>query len=61
MMPEHDANNMRETIVIGLGETGFSVARHLSKKDIAFSMMDTRLDPPELSMFKSNLFGKECY
>ena len=60
-LPKNDANNMRETIVIGLGETGFSVARHLSKQNIAFTMMDTRLDPPELSMFKNTYPDTDVY
>ena len=51
-LQKHDASNMRETIVIGLGETGLSVAQYLSKQDIAFSMCDTRANPPQLSTFK---------
>jgi len=34
-----------KTVVIGLGETGLSVARYLFQQDIDFSMIDTRTKP----------------
>ena len=43
-----------KTLVIGLGETGNSVARFLMKQDIEFKMLDTRLSPPMLEEFQKN-------
>ncbi len=40
-----------KTMVIGLGETGLSVARYLFQQDIAFKMIDTRTKPPQLEAF----------
>ncbi len=51
-LQKQDVGNMRETVVIGLGETGLSVAKHLSEQGIAFLMCDTRANPPQLSTFK---------
>lgn len=51
-LQNNEIDNVGETIVIGLGETGFSVARYLTKQNIAFSMFDTRTHPPLLSAFK---------
>jgi len=58
---KQDASNMRETVVIGLGETGISVAKHLSKQGIAFSMCDTRSNPPQLSAFKQRFPNAEIH
>lgn len=40
------------TIVIGLGMTGLSAARYLSRKNVRFMVMDTRQTPPNLESFK---------
>ena len=42
----------QQTVVIGLGETGLSVAQHLSQQGIDFKMLDTRFNPPQLETFK---------
>ncbi|PWQ95776.1 UDP-N-acetylmuramoyl-L-alanine--D-glutamate ligase [Leucothrix pacifica] len=34
------------TLIVGLGKTGLSVARHLSTQGVAFAVMDTREVPP---------------
>ena len=34
------------TLIVGLGKTGLSVARHLSAQGVAFAVMDTRSTPP---------------
>ena len=52
-LQKQDASNVCETVVIGLGETGLSVAKHLSKQNIMFTMLDTRSNPPQLSSFKN--------
>lgn len=51
-LQKYDVDIVGKTVVIGLGETGLSVAQHLSKQNIAFSMFDTRSSPPQLSVFK---------
>ncbi len=42
----------QQTVVIGLGETGISVANYLSKQGIDFKVFDTRSNPPQLTIFK---------
>ena len=39
--------------VVGIGATGFSVARHLSQLGQHFVMLDTRQEPPLLELFNS--------
>ena len=34
------------TLIVGLGKTGLSVARHLSAQGVKFAVMDTRVTPP---------------
>lgn len=41
----------KQTYVIGLGETGMSCARFLTKIGRSFSMLDTRENPPNLDRF----------
>ena len=47
-----DPNN--QTVIIGLGETGVSVARYLRAKGLPFLIVDTRISPPKLENFKQN-------
>ena len=56
-----DTGNACETIVIGLGETGLSVAEFLSQNNIAFTMLDTRENPPQLPLFKQRFPDAEIY
>ncbi len=35
-----------ETLVVGLGQTGLSVARHLQARGVAFAVVDSRTNPP---------------
>ena len=44
--------NAHERIVVGLGKTGLSVARHLHRRGIPFAMADTRDQPPGLAAFR---------
>jgi len=39
------ANNWK-TLVVGLGQTGLSVARHLQARGVAFAVVDSRSNPP---------------
>jgi len=40
-------------LIIGLGRTGMSVARHLRAQGISFAVTDSRLAPPELESLKA--------
>lgn len=57
----NDTGNACETVVIGLGETGLSVAEYLSQNSIAFTMLDTRENPPQLASFKQRFPDAEVY
>lgn len=35
-----------DTLVVGLGQTGLSVARHLQARGVAFAVVDSRVNPP---------------
>lgn len=52
-----DKNN--ERIVVGLGKTGLSVARHFYSRGVPFVMADTRDNPPRLNTFKQE-FPDAC-
>ncbi len=41
-----------KNFIVGLGETGLSVAAYLQRQDKPFVMVDTREDPPQLNSFK---------
>ncbi|MEZ5536972.1 MAG: UDP-N-acetylmuramoyl-L-alanine--D-glutamate ligase [Thiolinea sp.] len=43
------ATHNREVLIVGLGPTGLSVARHLGRKGIAFAVTDSRQSPPGLA------------
>lgn len=44
--------NKEDYLVIGLGQTGLSVAKYLSAQGKHFSVADTRLNPPGLDAFR---------
>lgn len=50
-----------ETIILGLGETGLSVANYLQGQDTSFALADTRTNPPELDAFKSRFPDVDYY
>ncbi|TBV13047.1 UDP-N-acetylmuramoyl-L-alanine--D-glutamate ligase [Stutzerimonas kirkiae] len=39
-------------IVVGLGKSGMSLVRHLARRGIAFAVVDTRANPPELERLR---------
>jgi UDP-N-acetylmuramoylalanine--D-glutamate ligase len=39
-------------LILGLGKTGVSIARFLTKQQVAFRVADNRNTPPFLSQFK---------
>ena len=51
----------RSIAVVGLGATGLSVARYLSKKQKTFAVFDTRRSPPELDAFRAEFPDIKLY
>lgn len=51
----------KSILVVGLGKTGFSIARFLKSNNKAFIVYDTRLKPPELEKFKQMFPEVTCY
>jgi UDP-N-acetylmuramoylalanine--D-glutamate ligase len=41
------------TVVVGLGRTGLSCARHLRSRNVSFAVTDSRAAPPELDALKA--------
>lgn len=48
IVPESEPSRRFDTVVVGLGKTGFSCARYLSKQGINFAVVDSRAEPPML-------------
>ena len=46
-------------LVLGLGDTGLSIARFLSKHKITYKIADSRLQPPLLSDYVAEF--PDCY
>ena len=51
----------RRILVLGMGKTGFSVARHLSEHDRPFIMADSHPAPPRLELFRETFPGLELH
>jgi UDP-N-acetylmuramoylalanine--D-glutamate ligase len=49
------APNMPKTLVVGLGVTGLSVARHLHKRGRPFAVIDSREQPPGIQELQSEM------
>ena len=50
-----------ETVIVGLGITGLSVANYLQQQGTSFSLLDTRENPPELNTFKNRFPDAEYH
>ncbi|EDP46860.1 UDP-N-acetylmuramoyl-L-alanine--D-glutamate ligase [Rickettsiella grylli] len=48
-------------MILGLGKTGLSCARHLKRFNLPFIIFDNRLNPPKLSHFKKEFPDVGCY
>ena len=59
MLPFNNAAQQR--LIIGLGETGLSCARHFSRLQLPFSLLDSRLNPPHLATFKQEFPHASLY
>ena len=46
-------NNALHSLVVGLGKTGLSIARHLHAAGKPFAVADTRADPPGLAQLRA--------
>lgn len=47
--------NAEYRIVVGLGSTGLSCARHLYQRALPFSVVDSRAEPPELATLREEM------
>ncbi|MFK7829184.1 MAG: UDP-N-acetylmuramoyl-L-alanine--D-glutamate ligase [Congregibacter sp.] len=48
-------SSTRRKVVVGLGPTGLSVARHLYRRGEEFAVFDTRTEPPALATLKAEM------
>src|SRR5687768_10361792 len=53
VMKTEGPSSVPQTLILGLGATGLSVARHLQKRGQSFAVLDTRENPPGLSALAS--------
>jgi UDP-N-acetylmuramoylalanine--D-glutamate ligase len=53
--------NKENRVVVGLGATGLSCARHLYKRGLPFVVVDTREKPPELEELRSEMPEVEIF
>lgn len=51
------AHGSEYRVVVGLGKTGFSLARFLKQQGLVFYVVDTRREPPSLEMFRQQFPG----
>ena len=51
----------KKRVIVGLGVTGLSCARFFAKHGIAFSMADSRDNPPGLDAFKREFADVPLY
>jgi len=51
----------KDILIIGLGITGFSIARYLRYKQREFLVYDTRLEPPRLAEFQQDYPAVDVY
>jgi UDP-N-acetylmuramoylalanine--D-glutamate ligase len=48
-------DNAHRTLVVGLGKTGLSVVRYLSRQGVEVAVVDSREQPPELASLRASL------
>ncbi|MEH6542342.1 MAG: UDP-N-acetylmuramoyl-L-alanine--D-glutamate ligase [Porticoccaceae bacterium] len=51
----------KRTVVVGLGLTGFAVARYFTRINEPFVVVDTRAEPPSLAAFKTEFPDVDVY
>jgi UDP-N-acetylmuramoylalanine--D-glutamate ligase len=49
------------TLIVGLGQTGLSVARHLQARGVAFAVVDSRANPPGKDDLLANFPTAPCH
>lgn len=57
----NEANLHFDVVVVGLGKTGFSCVRYLSKQGLNIAVTDSRDEPPELTMLKNEFKSVPVY
>jgi UDP-N-acetylmuramoylalanine--D-glutamate ligase len=50
-----------DTLIVGLGKTGLSVARYLRDKDVTFAVADSRVQPPGIDALKEEFPEVDTY
>lgn len=50
-----------DVVVVGLGKTGLSCVRYLSKQGLNIAVTDSRLEPPELTSFNNEFMSVPAY
>lgn len=55
------ANLHFDVVIVGLGMTGLSCVRYLSKQGLSIAVTDSRVEPPELSNFKNEFNSIPVY
>jgi UDP-N-acetylmuramoylalanine--D-glutamate ligase len=51
----------RSNLIVGLGETGLSIAKYFVKQGIAFSVVDSRDSPPNLGVLNTLAPSVKCF
>ena len=53
--------NSPETLIVGLGPTGLSVARYLGRQGASFSVVDSRINPPGMADLQREFPDAPCH
>ncbi len=60
-LAQHRAASSEHRVVVGLGATGLSCARHFYRLDLPFSVVDTRTQPPGLAALQREMPQVEVF
>lgn len=57
----NETNLHFDVVVVGLGKTGLSCVRYLSKQGLNIAVTDSRLEPPEITAFNNEFVSVPAY
>lgn len=57
----NETNLHFDVVVVGLGKTGLSCVRYLSKQGLSIAVTDSRIEPPELTSLKNEFASVPVY
>lgn len=60
-MTMNETNLHFDVVIVGLGKTGLSCVRYLSKQGLNIAVIDSRLEPPELTSFNDEFILVPAY